>query len=434
MKKLLHEIRDPIHNFIRFDSDERRLLDSRPMQRLKYIHQLAMSYLVYPGATHCRFEHSLGVMELAGRVFDLVTTHVRLTDEVRGILPELTNRDALCYWRRVLRVAALCHDVGHLPFSHAAEKDLLPNGWNHESLSRALILGSEMSEIWNAMDPPPRAEDVVKLALGQRKAPDLEFSLWETVLSEIIVGDAFGVDRMDYLLRDAYHAGVAYGRYDLHRLVDTMYILISEETGAPSLGLEFGGLQSAEGLLLARYFMYSQVYFHSVRRIYDRHLMRFLQAWLKGGHFSTEIEDHLSLTDANVEVAIARAAGNKKMAGHMPAKRIFGREHFKVLYQRDPVDAKKIPGAARSIYDKAKKEFGDENVEYDSVEQRGGAEDFPVRMRDNKVHQSLEVSQLLSRIPPLAYDYVFIAPEKRTEAARWLEENREEILKRKKKK
>jgi hypothetical protein len=72
MPKLLHEIRDPIHNFIRFDSDERRLLDSRPMQRLKHIHQLAMSYLVYPGATHCRFEHSLGVMELAGRVFDLV--------------------------------------------------------------------------------------------------------------------------------------------------------------------------------------------------------------------------------------------------------------------------------------------------------------------------------------------------------------------------
>lgn len=254
MTKLLHEIRDPIHNFIRFDSDERRLLDSRPMQRLKYIHQLAMSYLVYPGATHCRFEHSLGVMELAGRVFDLVTSQVRLTDEVRGILPEVTNRDALCYWRRVLRVAALCHDMGHLPFSHAAEKELLPKSWNHESLSRALILCPEMSEIWNAMDPPPRAEDVVKLALGQRKAPDLEFSLWETVLSEIIVGDAFGVDRMDYLLRDAYHAGVAYGRYDLHRLVDTMYILISEETGAPSLGLEFGGLQSAEGLLLAKVF------------------------------------------------------------------------------------------------------------------------------------------------------------------------------------
>lgn len=162
--------------------------------------------------------------------------------------------------------------------------------------------------------------------------------------------------------------------------------------------------------------------------------MRFLQAWLKGGRFSTEIEDHLSLTDANVEVAIAQAAGKKKMAGHMPAKRIFGREHFKVLYQRDPVDAKKIPGAARSIYEKAKKEFGDENVEYDSVEQRGGAEDFPVRMRDNKVHQSLEVSQLLSRIPPLAYDYVFIAPEKRTEATRWLEKNREKILKRKRKK
>lgn len=71
--KEYHEIRDPLHVFIRLDSDERKVLDSYPFQRLRYIHQLALSYLVYPGATHRRFEHSLGVMELAGRVFDVVT-------------------------------------------------------------------------------------------------------------------------------------------------------------------------------------------------------------------------------------------------------------------------------------------------------------------------------------------------------------------------
>lgn len=73
MAKYFHEIRDPIHVFIRLDSDERKVLDSRPFQRLRYIHQLGLTYLIYPGATHRRFEHSLGVMELAGRVYDIVT-------------------------------------------------------------------------------------------------------------------------------------------------------------------------------------------------------------------------------------------------------------------------------------------------------------------------------------------------------------------------
>ena len=73
MPKFIHEIRDPIHNFIRIDSNERKVLDSRPFQRLRYIHQLGLTYLVYPGATHRRFEHSLGVMELAGRVYDIIT-------------------------------------------------------------------------------------------------------------------------------------------------------------------------------------------------------------------------------------------------------------------------------------------------------------------------------------------------------------------------
>src|SRR5215470_8815779 len=137
MSKDLHEIRDPIHNFIRIESEERRILDSRPFQRLRHIHQLALTYLVYPGATHKRFEHSLGVMELAGRVFDIVTSNA--TDEIRSRLEPLNNPDELGYWRRVLRMAALCHDVGHLPFSHAAEKQLLPHGWDHERLTCEII-------------------------------------------------------------------------------------------------------------------------------------------------------------------------------------------------------------------------------------------------------------------------------------------------------
>lgn len=131
--KHLHEFRDPIHTFISVRTDERRVIDSAPFQRLRNIHQLAMTYLVYPGATHKRFEHSLGVMELASRIFDVVTNPQNLLDDtVRKIVPDEEGRR---YWKSAIRMAALCHDLGHLPFSHAAEKELLPNGYNHERLT-----------------------------------------------------------------------------------------------------------------------------------------------------------------------------------------------------------------------------------------------------------------------------------------------------------
>jgi HD superfamily phosphohydrolase len=139
MSKYMHEVRDPIHVFITLDSFERKVLDSRPFQRLRHITQLALTYLLYPGATHKRFEHSLGVMELASRVFDVVTATNAIADDVRPLIPEAQIPDELRYWRRVLRMAALCHDIGHLPFSHAAEDELLPAEWNHELLTRRLI-------------------------------------------------------------------------------------------------------------------------------------------------------------------------------------------------------------------------------------------------------------------------------------------------------
>jgi HD superfamily phosphohydrolase len=96
--KRSHEIRDPIHVFIRLDSDEREVLDSPYVQRLRYIHQLSLSYLVYPGATHRRFEHSLGVMEVATRIFDVVTNPNNLSDEIRHLLPEIIKeRNKPCF-------------------------------------------------------------------------------------------------------------------------------------------------------------------------------------------------------------------------------------------------------------------------------------------------------------------------------------------------
>ncbi len=425
----IHEIRDPIHTFIRLDSQERKVLDSRPLQRLRHVHQLALSYLVYPGASHRRFEHSLGVMELATRVFDVVTSsHSIKHDAVRSIVPD---GDELAYWKRVLRMAALCHDVGHLPFSHAAESELLPNGWDHERLTADIIRSNEMEDLWKNLTPPLRSDDIVKLAVGPKKLDHLDFTDWEALLAEIIVGDAFGSDRMDYLLRDSHHAGVAYGRFDHYRLIDTLRILPSEQQGSqePAMGVDEGGLQSAEALLMARYFMYTQVYLHPVRRIYDIHLKDFLKSWLPGGRFSTSIEDHLRLTDNEVGAALLEAARTPGSGAHVHAGRIVDRDHYRLCYKRNPIDISSNPEAPQAVYQAACKRFGQGSVRCDSWKDKNSYVDFPILSKDGRIVSSLSTSETLAHLPPIAVDLVFVEPSKLVEAKSWLETEREEIIK-----
>ena len=323
----------------------------------------------------------------------------------------------------------------HLPFSHAAEQQLLPDGWDHERLTRAIISCDEMKSIWERITPPLRPEDIVKLAVGPKKAKDLVFSDWEAVLSEIIVGDAFGVDRMDYLLRDSHHAGVAYGRFDHYRLVDTLRILPmppsgkSGESEEAALGIEAGGVQSAEALMLARYFMYSQVYFHPVRRIYDQHLMEFLREWLPGGTFATDVDQHLRYTDNEVTAGLLEAAYDTTKPGHVHARRIVRREHFKVLYERNPDDVQVNPEAGNAVLDALSTQFGGEYFRHDRYHQRAGPPDFPVRLRDGQIVSSLAFSETLNHVPIVAVDYVFADRSILSQATAWLKAHRGYIVK-----
>ena len=427
-----HEVRDPIHVFVRLDSEERRVLDSGPFQRLRHIHQLALTYLVYPGATHKRFEHSLGVMELASRVFDVVTHPENVTDRIQSLLEPLVSSDKLQYWRRVLRMAALCHDVGHLPFSHAAEKELLPKGWDHEKLTQQIVSSDAMKSIWNSITPPLRPGDIEKLAVGPKNATDLEFTDWETILAEIIVGDAFGVDRMDYLLRDSHHTGVAYGKFDHYRLIDTLRILPqsneSEGLQEPALGVDEGGIHSAEALMLARYFMYSQVYFHPVRRIYDIHLMDFLKEWLEESVFSTDLEGHLRMTDNEVSAALREAADAEDKAGHLHARRILGREHFKRLYEWNPDDVQINPESGRAVFRALSERYDKDQFRHDRYRQRSGAPDFPIQMRDGRIVSSLAISGTLRTLPVVSVDRVFADRSIFDNAIKWVKKNRDEII------
>ncbi len=320
----LYEVRDPVHNFILFEDFEKELINSQPVQRLKSIKQLALTYEVYPGATHSRFEHSLGTMELATQAFNII---------VRKRPPALTglawsDLETETYLK-VLRVGALLHDIGHAPFSHTPE-GLLPEGYKgHESFTEAFIRSDYIRPLLDMGIVTLNADQVVAVALGPEKCPQVDPSV--QLLQELVAGE-LGVDRMDYLVRDALHTGATAGRFDYHRLMNTLTVIEHPITDSPVLAIEAGGLHAAEELLLARYFMFLQVYFHDVRRIYDVHLVDFLASVLPDGRFPVEVEHYLRYTDdwihVTIMMAIAQGGRKAELAG-----RLVNRRHYRNVYE-----------------------------------------------------------------------------------------------------
>lgn len=427
MKKKMHEFRDPIHVFIKVTSEERNIIDSRPFQRLRNISQLALTYLIYPGATHKRFEHSLGVMELSTRIFDTIF----FQENIIGHLPPWPKDKDKAYWRQALRIAALCHDIGHLPFSHAAESELFPEGYDHERMTIDIIKSHEMQDLFQRIEPRIEIEDIIKLALGPKSLSKFDvtyrFGWIEAILAQIIVSDTFGADRMDYLLRDSYYAGVAYGKFDHYRLIDTLRILTPNGQEEPSLGVEEGGLHSAEALLLARYFMFTQLYLHPIRRIYDIFLKDFLKMYIK--KFPIKLEDFYNLTDNEILAAIRKASLRKSCRMHRIAKMIQERKHFGVLYRQMPED-REYYNPGETIFKAACKKFGKENVRHDYVTKSGKTDPFPVYdINSDTSRSSREVSDVINNIPDIKIDVVYISKDYYNKADKWLKDNKDSILK-----
>jgi HD superfamily phosphohydrolase len=424
--KYFHEFRDPVHDFITVTSHEREIINSRAVQRLRHINQLALTPLVYPGTTHKRFEHSLGVMHLAGVAFDVLTEDQNLSDDVKDLVKELNEKNNFSYWRSVVRMAALCHDLGHLPFSHAAEHETLPDGYSHERLSADIIQGDEFAALLNDFTPPIQSDVVAKLAIGPKESKGTPFSVWEAILSEIVTGNAFGVDRMDYLLRDSLHAGVTYGHFDHRRLIQSLRLLSpaeepsGDEESAPVVGVDSGGINSAEALLHARYHMFGQMYFHPVRVAYDLHLVDFLKAWLPEGGFSVDVEEHLNMTDNEVWVAIREASDVKSSPAHEPARRIWRRNHYKVLYVASVADQQILSDPGQAVLNWAIERYGSNSVRRRHPVKSGGTVDFPVRQVGGTIASSLSVSETIARLPTNEADIVFIDPEIRDRARRSL--------------
>jgi hypothetical protein len=414
---------DPIHQAIRLTAEERGLLATRAFRRLRRIRQLSLMHLLYPGASHSRLEHSLGVMELATRIFDVITDPANVLDEVRRALPELSDEELRRYWRRVVRVAALCHDLGHLPFSHAAERAMLPPGWTHEQLTRAVILDDETGSAIDGMKL--RRLDVAKTAVGAREAPDLRFSAWEKIVSQIIVANAFGADRIDYLLRDPRRAGTRCPGFDHLRLIGALRILPSGRQRRPSLGMLDVGLGPAESLVRARHFLFSRVFHQQALCAYDVHFGDFLGQWLPQGQYPVAVSEHLEMDDDRVAAACDEAARDGRAPGHDAARRMVDREPFKLVYRGRSglAGPRRFPG--RAVYQAARRRFGPASARWDSRTVKSGSLRFPVQLRDGSVALSTAVSRPLARPPAECVEYVFVDPKLAERARRWLDGRRE---------
>jgi HD superfamily phosphohydrolase len=262
------ETRDPVHGYVRMTDVERELVDSPYVQRLRRIHQLAGAYLVYPGATHTRFEHVIGAMHVAGQIAESLSRSQEMDADLA----------------QEVRVAALLHDVGHGPFSHMYEEVLSGKGrMSHEDITQRVILETSVREILERNGFSPRK--MSEFAVGRQKAK-------EPFMNEIIAG-SLSADMMDYLPRDSYFTGVEYGKVDAQRVIDSLHVVNGH------LAIDDAALYAFEALLLARYEMFKAVYFHRTVRAAELMLVRSMQLAddVLGLTDISELERYLELTD-----------------------------------------------------------------------------------------------------------------------------------------
>jgi hypothetical protein len=311
------EIRDPIYGFIQFNEWERQIIDSPEFQRLRRIKQLGLTDMVYPGAVHTRFEHSLGVMHLATEMYDRIVRTKTLLEEKLKYDDVGLSRD-----RQLVRLAALLHDVGQMPFSHMLEEET----YNHETYTSAIIKGPLRDKIedheLNKMNYKISADDVAALIQGDATV------LGKRVFWKILISSQLDADRGDYLPRDSHHLGVKYGVYDLDRLLVTIGLGIDPENDELVLGVRKDGWHVAEALIIARYQMFCQVYFHKTRRAYDHMLRQAIRDTKITIPKPSEIEEFLKLDDYAIWNLIIKNSKESYWCNS-----ILQRNHLRTVYE-----------------------------------------------------------------------------------------------------
>jgi len=274
-------IRDPLHGTVQLTDLEEKLLDSQPMQRLRGIRQLAMAYLVYPGANHTRFEHSIGTLALADKLCGELSCDDEKTSKVRA--------------------AALLHDVGHVAFSHESEHVLMHKLGTHEEVGRRIIIKGEIADMLSESFSPHEIAELPDKPLGQIIASDI------------------GADRMDYLLRDSHYTGVAYGIIDSDRICSSLSMHRS------GLALQERGLSAAESLLVARFTMFTTVYLHKTVRIASRMLQQSISLAIGDG--TLEPCFAIGMSDARMLSVLCSSPKGGELAERLRKRRLYKKAH-----------------------------------------------------------------------------------------------------------
>ena len=287
------EVRDPVHGYVKLEGLALEIANTSQMQRLRWIKQLGLANLVYPGANHTRFEHSLGAYHMAS----LLTDHLGLGEDDRLLVG----------------AAALLHDVGHGPLSHATESALAPFlRTEHESVIEILKKG-ELGEVLDRHGLKPT--DIQSFIHGQGKGQ--------------IVSGEIDVDRMDYLIRDAHYTGVAYGVIDRLRLLQKMTLHQGQ------LAVEAGGVQAATSLLISRLLMHPAVYYHHVCRISECMISSGIRRMIEDGISSAAKVKEMD--DIQLFTALDTADGyTAEMASRIRSRKLFKRAVYVDLESLEP--------------------------------------------------------------------------------------------------
>ena len=286
-------IRDPLWNTIVVDAVARRLIDTPVFQRLRYVRQLGLAHLVYPGATHTRFEHALGAYHLARRTL--------------GVLDDRRELDAIPPDERgVVIAAALLHDVGHHPFSHALEEI---GAQHHEVAARPLITQGPIADELRASIAPDAPERVYALIRGQSTSP----------LQGLISG-SLDLDKIEYLKRDAFMCGVPYGEIDVDRLINALTVV--HDAGRVTIGVLEKGLSALESLLFAKYQMYRNVYWHHAVRSATAMYKRLVDDAIRDGALDDSALS--SLTDEGL-LHVLDTASNAPLLDALRTRRLYKR-------------------------------------------------------------------------------------------------------------
>ena len=305
------EIKDPVHGYVYVTANEKDIIDTFPMQRLRRLRQLAGSEYVYPGANHTRFEHCIGVMFLASKVV-----------ENPNLAGALNNDEA-----EMVRAAALLHDVGHGPFSHVFEQLLIKDlDKTHEDISSWIIENGEIGDKLNKIGYKPG--EMARLAVGKLRRPGKAF--WDQIISS-----AVDVDKQDFIVRDTFHTGAEYGFIDVFRLIHALDIL------GENLAVELSALSALEAFIIARIESFKSIYFHRVGRAAQIMLataMEKANAELGLTHFKTP-DEYLAMDDSTVWSALKRSEKSKQIIEDLEHRRLLKCAYERTFYEKDAMIA-----------------------------------------------------------------------------------------------